>query len=200
MRVVDTSVAELRARMIVEIGALQSGDDAAMWAHRSLSLKNTLTSDDAQQVEANFVANIAAFSHDKASTELRKCADGEAKPQDSETEPSKPEEEGVSTGNRVMAKTIRLRDKDHRKYVSHEPCVVRGRRPAERIIFVLHSHARWHASSDEFTVPVCRIHHRELHRYGDEAKWWKGVNIDPVPIALMLWQHTRANGANVSMK
>jgi hypothetical protein len=48
--------------------------------------------------------------------------------------------------------------------------------------------------SDEFTVPVCRIHHRELHRFGDEAAWWQKLNIDPLPVALRLWQHTRLNG------
>jgi len=48
--------------------------------------------------------------------------------------------------------------------------------------------------SDEFTVPVCRTHHRELHRQGDEAAWWDKVHIDPLPVALRLWQHTRPNG------
>src|SRR5262249_8859406 len=48
--------------------------------------------------------------------------------------------------------------------------------------------------SDEFTVPVCRIHHRELHRSGDEAAWWQKLNIDPLPVALRLWQRTRLNG------
>jgi hypothetical protein len=48
--------------------------------------------------------------------------------------------------------------------------------------------------SDEFTVPVCRIHHRELHRAGDEAAWWQKLNIGPLPVALRLWQHTRPNG------
>jgi hypothetical protein len=48
--------------------------------------------------------------------------------------------------------------------------------------------------SDEFTVPVCRTHHRELHRSGDEAAWWQKLNIDPLPVALRLWQHTRPNG------
>jgi hypothetical protein len=47
--------------------------------------------------------------------------------------------------------------------------------------------------SDEFTVPVCRVHHRELHRSGDEAAWWQKLNIDPLPVALRLWQHTRLN-------
>jgi hypothetical protein len=48
--------------------------------------------------------------------------------------------------------------------------------------------------SDEFTVPVCRVHHRELHRSGDEVAWWQKLNIDPLPVALSLWQHTRADG------
>jgi hypothetical protein len=52
--------------------------------------------------------------------------------------------------------------------------------------------------SDEFTVPVCRIHHRELHRSGDEAAWWQKLNIDPLPVALRLWQHTRLNGEELA--
>jgi hypothetical protein len=42
--------------------------------------------------------------------------------------------------------------------------------------------------SDEFTVPVCRLHHRELHRHGDEKVWWQTLNIDPLPTALGLWK------------
>jgi hypothetical protein len=46
--------------------------------------------------------------------------------------------------------------------------------------------------SDEFTVPLCRVHHRELHRQGDERSWWNKANIDPMPIALrFFWQQTR---------
>ena len=37
--------------------------------------------------------------------------------------------------------------------------------------------------SDEYTVPVCRLHHRDLHTYGDEASWWAAVSIDPLPMA-----------------
>jgi hypothetical protein len=48
--------------------------------------------------------------------------------------------------------------------------------------------------SDEFMVPVCRAHHRELHRSGDEAAWWERLNIDPLPVALKLWRQTRADG------
>ena len=52
--------------------------------------------------------------------------------------------------------------------------------------------------SDEFIVPVCRVHHRELHLSGDEAAWWRTLNIDPVPVALRLWRHTRADERDFS--
>jgi hypothetical protein len=43
-----------------------------------------------------------------------------------------------------------------------------------------------------------RAHHRELHGYGDEASWWAGVNVDPVPIALALWRRTRPDQSSRS--
>ncbi len=49
--------------------------------------------------------------------------------------------------------------------------------------------------SDEYTVPVCRLHHRELHCYGDESSWWAGVGVDPVPIALKLWRRSHGDVA-----
>jgi hypothetical protein len=42
--------------------------------------------------------------------------------------------------------------------------------------------------SDEFVVPLCRTHHREVHRFGDEADWWRRAGIDPVAIARRLWR------------
>ena len=47
--------------------------------------------------------------------------------------------------------------------------------------------------SDEYTTPVCRLHHRDLPRYGDEASWGAGVGIDPLPIALEPWRRSRRN-------
>jgi hypothetical protein len=49
-------------------------------------------------------------------------------------------------------------------------------------------------------VPVCRVHHRELHRLGDEAAWWRRLNIDPLPIALRLWHQTRGVLSDASTK
>jgi hypothetical protein len=44
--------------------------------------------------------------------------------------------------------------------------------------------------SDEFTVPLCRGHHREVHRCGDEAAWWGKAGINPTVAARALWANT----------
>jgi hypothetical protein len=44
--------------------------------------------------------------------------------------------------------------------------------------------------SDEFTVPLCRGHHREVHRCGDEAAWWNKTGVDPTAAARALWLKT----------
>jgi hypothetical protein len=45
--------------------------------------------------------------------------------------------------------------------------------------------------SDEFTVPLCRVHHRDLHRGSDEKKWWEAAKIELMEIARKLWRETR---------
>jgi hypothetical protein len=42
--------------------------------------------------------------------------------------------------------------------------------------------------SDEFTVPLCSVHHRELHQSGAEQDWWQKRGIDPVTMAQELWR------------
>ena len=94
----------------------------------------------------------------------------------------------------ALGKTVRLRDKDHRKFVLRQPCLVCGRIPSDpHHLTFTQPRALGRRVSDEFTVPVCRIHHRELHRSGDEAAWWRSLNIDPLPVALKLWQQTRSD-------
>ena len=44
--------------------------------------------------------------------------------------------------------------------------------------------------SDEFTVPLCRVHHRELHRTGREPDWWAKAGVEPVSLARKLWLET----------
>jgi hypothetical protein len=100
----------------------------------------------------------------------------------------------------VAAKAIRLRDKDHCKFVAMQPCLVCGRSRSEtHHIRFAQPRALGRKVSDEYTVPVCRLHHRELHRYGDEASWWAGVNIDPVAPALELWRRSHPSYPDYSI-
>jgi hypothetical protein len=100
-----------------------------------------------------------------------------------------------SSSARALGKTVRLRDKNHRKFILRQPCLVCGRVPSDpHHLTFTQPRALGRRVSDEFMVPVCRVHHRELHRSGDEATWWRRLNVDPIPVALRLWQRTRAAG------
>jgi hypothetical protein len=92
----------------------------------------------------------------------------------------------------VPQRTRRVRNKEHLDFVASLPCLVCGRQPCDphHLRFV-QPRALGRKVSDEFTVPLCRIHHRELHRQMNEEAWWSLVNIDPRAAALRLWQHSR---------
>ena len=94
--------------------------------------------------------------------------------------------------NLTLVKLRRSRDKDHLRFITIQPCTVCGRQPCEaHHLRFAQPRALGRRVSDEFTVPLCRVHHRELHHQGDERAWWNKANIDPMPIALRLWQQTR---------
>ena len=58
--------AQLRDRLLAELGDLQSSDEAADWANRSLPAKNTLIVADAQLVEDGFRIKMAALGRGTA--------------------------------------------------------------------------------------------------------------------------------------
>jgi ERF superfamily len=189
-----------RERLLGQLPAINSTDEAALWARQNLSAKNTLTAGDARLVEEEFQRRVSNIG------------DGEdpSKPSNAvsvrNVMPAGPPDAGDSqkiskvTGKRprssavrALGKTVRLRDKEHRKFVSRQACLVCGRTPSDpHHLTFTQPRALGHRVSDEFTVPVCRVHHRELHRQGDEAAWWSKLSIDPVPVALNLWQYTRS--------
>jgi hypothetical protein len=93
----------------------------------------------------------------------------------------------------ALAEPKRIRDKAHLKFVASQPCIVCGRRPSDP------HHLRFAQPrgiglkvSDEFTVPLCRVHHRQLHQAGNEVAWWKGLQIDALEIAGGLWAQSRS--------
>jgi len=80
--------------------------------------------------------------------------------------------------------------------VASRPCLNCGRQPSEpHHVRFAQKLAFGRRVSDEFTVPLCRLHHRELHRSRNELLWWKTARIDPLPIARELWEATRPKAA-----
>ena len=85
----------------------------------------------------------------------------------------------------------RIRDRDHIRHVMTQPCLICGRRPSDpHHLRLAQSRALGRKVSDEFTVPLCRVHHREIHRCGDEGSWWQNTGIDPLAAARALWLET----------
>ena len=102
-----------------------------------------------------------------------------------------PSADGIDKSRLTHPEQRRFRDKAYVKFVAKQPCLVCGRRPsdAHHLRFAQHR-ALGRKVSDEFIVPLCRGHHREVHRSGDEASWWKKTGIDPTVPARTLWLET----------
>ena len=190
-----------RDRLLAELSGLQSSEEAATWAQDGLRTKQTLTAADARSVEAAFRIKLAALD-DSQILELsetvlsepvqNRTAANAAQPTVDNVEHAVPSREPGSRRRHIAPKTVRLRDKEHRRFVSSQPCLVCGRSPADaHHLRFAQPPALGRKVSDEFTVPLCRVHHRELHRHGAEAAWWQSMKIDPLPIAHRLWQRSR---------
>ena len=77
------------------------------------------------------------------------------------------------------------------RFVAKQPCLICGRQPSDaHHLRFAQLQALGRKVSDEFTVPLCRGHHREVHRCGDEGAWWKNAGIDAIGAARMLWTET----------
>jgi hypothetical protein len=99
---------------------------------------------------------------------------------------------GIDKSVLAIGEPRRIRDKAHRTFVSAQACLVCGRQPSDpHHLRAAQPRALSRKVSDEFTVPLCRIHHREVHRVSDEAAWWSQFGVDPYFIAAALWARTR---------
>jgi len=91
----------------------------------------------------------------------------------------------------AVAEPKRRRDKSHLRFVASQPCVVCGRHPSDpHHLRFAQSRALGVKVSDEFTVPLCRGHHRQLHQSGDEVAWWHRFKIEALQVARRLWEQT----------
>jgi hypothetical protein len=196
--------AALREQLIAEIARLQIEDEAADWVHRNLPAKNTLLLADAELVEADFRNRLAVIESASTTPEQQLQAGPNQSVSASTETPSFDHEKNITVSpialratftnrqRRVKPKTIRLRDREHCKFLTTQPCLVCGRTPTEaHHLRFAQPRALGRKVSDEYTVPLCRLHHRELHRYGDEASWWTAVSIDPLPVAHELWKRSQ---------
>ena len=96
----------------------------------------------------------------------------------------------------TIAEPKRLRDKAHLRFVASQPCLVCGRQPCDpHHLRFAQPRAFGLKVSDEFTVPLCRGHHRQLHQAGNEVAWWENLKINALPIAKGLWEQTHPKSA-----
>ena len=190
------AAAELRDRLIAEMNDLGSSDEAATWAHRSLGEKNRLTAADALRVEevfqsklANFAAPVAEAPQTRTEAVLPPSSHNGDKAEPKKRQRSKPIDKSILT----LPEPRRVRDREHVRFVARHSCLVCGRLPsdAHHLRFV-QSRALGRKVSDEFTVPLCRGHHREVHRCGDEAAWWSNAGIEATVTARALWLETHS--------
>jgi hypothetical protein len=184
--------ARLRDVMLAELNDIGSEDAATKWAHRRLKEKNKLNAADAKHIEEAFRAKLfsSAIHHGEAVPPLKN-----GKQSSDTTDRRKRKANGPSPS---VDKTVlthpeprRIRDREHVRFVAQQTCLVCGRQPcdAHHLRFA-QNRALGRRVSDEFTVPLCRGHHRELHRHGDEAGWWEKVGLDPTSAARALWLTT----------
>jgi ERF superfamily len=178
----------LRDELLRQIESLKTADDAALWAQRRLDAKSTLHSVDAAHVERGFQDRLMSFTNDAAAASIQKV---EQPPRRSGQGKKRSRSATVDKTVLALPAPRRIRDRDHVKSVAKQPCVICGRRPADaHHLRFAQSPALGRKVSDEFTVPLCRGHHREVHRCGDEAAWWKRTGIDPSAAARVLWLKT----------
>ena len=97
----------------------------------------------------------------------------------------------------ALAEPKRLRDKVHLKFVASQPCLICGRQPSDPHHLRFAQPCIGLKVSDEFTVPLCRGHHRQLHQAGNELGWWANLRIDAPEIAKDLWKQTRTKHGRV---
>jgi hypothetical protein len=182
--------ADLREHLLTELAKLDEVSALTAWAQKTLPRKNQLSNTDAIAVEAAF---------ENALTRVGNLAPESLRNQELENQPADRNDRASAppgpAGQEVivLSKPSRERDRLHLRYVARQPCLVCARTPSDaHHIKFAESWTAGRKVSDRFTVPLCRMHHHELHRRGNERAWWQQKAIDPLEIAKALWDNTHA--------
>jgi hypothetical protein len=188
--------AQLRDKLLIEVGNIASADLAATWAGEALLVKNALTTADAKLVEGAFERRLAELhsSEAPAASNDESSAPSIAGPHVIAARESTEQDQarGIDKSVLAVAAPRRYRSREHLRYVIQQPCLVCGRKPSDpHHLGFTQPRALGRKVSDEFAVPLCRGHHRAVHRSRDERLWWRQAGIDPINVARRLWKGTR---------
>jgi len=191
--------AALREKLLTELGIITSADLAAAWARDALTAKNSLSAADAKLVEDAFERRLSELPSSDGATLSN---DDSPVPQIAGSQVIAPTEsadagqvKGIDKSILAVAAPRRYRNREHLRYVAQQACLVCGRKPSDpHHLGFTQPRALGRKVSDEFAVPLCRGHHRAVHRSGDERAWWRQAGIDPIKVASRLWKETRGIG------
>jgi hypothetical protein len=197
--------AALREKLLTEAGNIASADFAAAWAREALTAKNSLTATDAKLVEDAFERRLSELPSSDAAAPSN---DDSSVPQIegprvlATTESTQPgQAKGIDKSILAVAAPRRYRNREHLRYVAQQACLLCGRKPSDpHHLGFTQPRALGRKVSDEFAVPLCRGHHRAVHRSRDERAWWRQAGIDPVKVARSLWKATRGLGQRRSQR
>jgi ERF superfamily len=197
--------AALRERLLIEVGNITSADLAAAWAREVLSAKNSLTATDAKLVGDAFERRLSELpssvaatpSNDDLSVPQIEWPQVIATAESTDAGRAK----GIDKSILTVAAPRRYRNREHLRYVAQQACLVCGRKPSDpHHLGFTQPRALGRKVSDEFAVPLCRGHHRAVHRSRDERAWWRQAGIDPIKVARRLWKATRGIGRRRSQR
>jgi hypothetical protein len=214
--------AGVRDRLLGEVANLRSADAAATWARDGITAKNSLTAADARAVEEAFGRRLSELvpeadcppqaqevSAPKAAKPAKPGSTTNAPvpvPLSAAAPPEEPAPPAEAANNPApsiahnalaIVKSRRHRSKEHLRFVAKQACVVCGRKHSDpHHLSFMQPRALGRKVSDEYVVPLCRIHHRAVHRVSDEQVWWTQQGIDPVVVARSLWTSTRLDAGS----
>jgi hypothetical protein len=151
----------LRDQLLSDVGNLNSAEGAAVWARRILPAKKTLHEADARQVEEAFQAKLAAIHGQSNSASVGdRHSESQAQPTNGDVAPamSVATDHGLEAADKselAHPELRRVRDKDHLRFVSTQPCLICGRTPADpHHLRFAQSRALGRKVSDEWVVAL----------------------------------------------
>ena len=150
----------LRDELATELKGIGSAEEAAAWAYRVLGAKSTLVAADAKQIEATFQQKLAEFERPDGVGKRRKVRSRKSDRLNASA--------SIDKSELSHPEPRRIRDREHVRFVIKQPCLICGRTPSDpHHLRFTQPRALGRKVSDEFTVPLCRGHHREVHRCGE---------------------------------